>query len=315
MKHLFIINPAAGKYDRTAAFTAAIRQHCQALDYEIAISQKPGDCTAIARKAASSGQTLRIYACGGDGTLNEVVNGAVGYDNVSVTHYCGGSGNDFVRLFSEPDAFFELPRLLDCQEAEFDLIQCGEHYSINICSIGLDARIGTSISKYKRLPLVTGSGAYIMSLLVNLIQGVHDHYQITIDGEVFDGEYTLVCIANGRWYGGGFHPIPGAELDDGLLDVLLVRDVTRLQVAQVIGKYKAGLYSQVPELIQFRRCRNVSVVCDKVSTVNLDGELLRQQTSTFRVVPRKIRFAYPRGLLWRTSDLAKSEKIEVYARK
>lgn len=309
MKHLFIINPAAGQRDRTAEFTAAIAQHCQGLDYEIAVSGKPGDCTALARQAAERGEELRIYACGGDGTLNEVVNGVAGYDHVSVTHYCGGSGNDFVRMFSEPAAFCDLQRLLDCEEAEFDLIQCGDRYSLNICSIGLDARIGVAISKYKRLPLVTGSGAYILSLLVNLAKGIHEHYRITIGDEVFDGEYTLVCIANGRWYGGGFHPVPGAELDDGLLDILLVRAVNLLQVATVIGKYKAGRYQELPELVEFRRASTVTVMCDDVTPINLDGEALHLQQSVFTVAPCKIRFCYPKGLCWRAADLEELEKI------
>ena len=315
MKHLFIINPAAGQRDRTAEFTKAIQTHCAGLDYEIAVSRHPGDCAVIARRAASTGQELRIYACGGDGTLNEVANGVVGRANVSITHYCGGSGNDFVRAFSEPEAFGSLPQLLDCEETEFDLIQCGDHYALNICSIGLDARIGTSISKYKRLPLVTGPGAYILSLIANLLKGIHEHYRITIDGEVFDGRYTLVCIANGRWYGGGFHPVPDAELDDGLLDVLLVQKVTRLQVAQIIGKYKAGRYAEVPDLITFHRCRSIRVECDNVNAINLDGELLKLQDSIFTVAPHKIRFAYPKGLTWRTSKSENTEKIEVSASK
>lgn len=250
MKHLFIINPAAGKRNQTDLFAATIQAHCHALDFEIAVSTCPGDCTRIARDAAASGMPLRLYACGGDGTLNEVVNGAVGFPNVAVTHFCGGSGNDFIRIFSEPAAFSQLPRLLDCQETEFDLIQCAGRYALNICSVGFDARIGTSVNRYTRLPFISGSGAYILSILINLLHGVHAHYCIRVDDQTFDGTYTLACIANGRWYGGGFHPVPDAQPDDGLLDVLLVRDVTRLQVAKVIGKYKAGQYRQLPAFIR-----------------------------------------------------------------
>ena len=298
MKHLFIINPAAGKHDQTERYTSAIQEACRELDYEITVSQAPGHCAALARDAAQTGNPVRIYACGGDGTLNEVINGIAGFSNVSVTHFCGGSGNDFVRIFSDPSAFTQLPRLLDCEEAEFDLIQCGERYAMNICSVGFDARIGTAISKYKRLPLVTGSGAYVLSAAVNLIRGVHEHYTVTLDDTVFDGEHTLVCIANGRWYGGGFHPTPDAQPDDGLLDVLLVKSVTRRKVAQVIGLYKDGKATQMPDLVHFQRCRNVRIDCQNVVPVNLDGELLLQQHSTFTVSPHRIRFCYPRGLHW-----------------
>ena len=115
MKHLFIINPAAGKYDHTGEFTQKIREACdkRCLAYEILVSRAPGDCTRIAQAAAATGDPVRIYACGGDGTLNEVVNGAVGYRNAAVTHFPGGSGNDFIRIFSDPMAFRDLGRLLD----------------------------------------------------------------------------------------------------------------------------------------------------------------------------------------------------------
>ena len=110
MKHLFIINPAAGKYDKTGEFTQLIREACDArgVNYEILVSKAPGDCTKIAQAAAASGEELRIYACGGDGTLNEVANGAAGYANAAITHFPGGTGNDFIKIFDQPDAFRSL---------------------------------------------------------------------------------------------------------------------------------------------------------------------------------------------------------------
>ena len=102
MKHLFIINPAAGSRDRTADYTVEIQRLCKGLDYEIAVSQAPGECRRLARAAAQTGEKVRIYACGGDGTLNEIVSGAAGFPNAAVTAFSGGSGNDFVRLFSSP---------------------------------------------------------------------------------------------------------------------------------------------------------------------------------------------------------------------
>ena len=91
MKHIFIINPAAGKFDKTADYTSKIEAACRGLDYEIAVSREPGDCTRIAREAAQTGLEVRLYACGGDGTLNEVVAGAAGFDNAAVTCFVGGS--------------------------------------------------------------------------------------------------------------------------------------------------------------------------------------------------------------------------------
>ena len=300
MTHLFIINPAAGSRDRTKKYSAAIHEACTArnLDYRIEVSSAPGDCCRIAREAAESGESYRIYACGGDGTLNEVVSGAAGFNNVSVSVYSGGSGNDFVKIFDEPKAFFELERLLDAEEATFDLIRCNDDISLNICSVGLDARIGTDVANYKRLPLLSGFRAYAVSTLVNVMRGVSEHYVVEVDGETIDADQTLICVCNGRFYGGGFNPVPEADPTDGLLDVLLIKKVSRLKVAQVIGKFKNGLYAQLPQLVRHLKTKRLVVRCDRPNPINLDGELRVADVVDIRVAQEKIRFFYPKGLTY-----------------
>ena len=304
MKHLFIINPAAGSRDRTKEYSVAIHESCSArnLDYRIAVSTAPGECTRLAREAAQTGEEVRIYACGGDGTLNEVAAGAAGWPNAAVTAYSGGSGNDFTKLFSDPKAFFDLERLLDAQEAEFDLIRCNGDLALNICSVGLDARIGTDVASYKRLPLLHGFRAYAASTVVNVIRGIAEHYVVELDGETYDDEYTFVCVCNGRFYGGGFNPVPEADPADGLLDVLLVKKVSRLQVPAVIGKYKNGRYAELPHLVRHVRTDRLKIRCDKATPVNLDGELRTAQVVDFEVAKEKIRFFYPKGLVWRLKE-------------
>lgn len=304
MKHLFIINPAAGSRDRTKEYSVAIHEICSArnLDYSIEVSSAPGECTRIAREAAKTGEEVRIYACGGDGTLNEVAAGAAGYPNAAVTAYSGGSGNDFTKLFNEPKAFFDLERLLDAEEAEFDMIRCNGDLALNICSVGLDARIGTDVASYKRIPLLTGFRAYVASTVVNVIRGIAEHYVVEIGGKVYDGEYTFVCVCNGRFYGGGFNPVPEADPADGLLDVLLVKKVSRMQVPMVIGKYKDGRYAQLPQLVQHMRVKELKIRCDKATPVNLDGELRMAQVVDFQVAEEKLRFFYPKGLVWRLKE-------------
>ena len=298
MTHLFIINPAAGSRDRTKDYSQTIEKVCgeRGLTYRIEVSAAPGECARIAREAAKTGEEYRIYACGGDGTLNEVVAGAAGYDNVAVSVFSGGSGNDFVKIFSEPKAFFELERLLDAEEATFDLIQCNDDISLNICSVGLDARIGTDVANYKRIPLLSGFRAYAVSTLVNVFRGISEHYVVEVDGEVIDGEQTLICACNGRFYGGGFNPVPDADPTDGLLDVLLIKKVSVLKVAQVIGKYKAGKYTELSDLMRHFRTKQVVIRCDGPTSINLDGELRVADTVTFRIADQKIRFFYPKGL-------------------
>ena len=207
MTHLFIINPAAGSRDRTKEYLEKIHAVCgkRRLSYRIEVSTAPGECRRIARQAAESGEAYRIYACGGDGTLNEVVSGVAGFDNAAVTVFPGGSGNDFVKIFSEPKAFCDLERLLDAKQTEFDLIRCNDDYSLNICSVGLDARIGTDVANYKRIPLLTGFRAYAVSTVVNVIRGIAEHYVVQIGDEIVDGLQTMICVCNGSFYGGGFY--------------------------------------------------------------------------------------------------------------
>lgn len=306
MTHLFVINPAAGSRDRTEEYRRSIEKACrpQGLTYRIAVSQAPGECTRLAREAAQTGEEYRIYACGGDGTLNEIVAGAAGFPNVAVTHFAGGSGNDFVKLFSDTAPFRDIHRLLDCQETEFDLIRCNDDYSLNICSVGLDARIGTDVASYKRLPLLQGFRAYAVSTLVNVIRGISEHYVVEIGGETIDGRQTLICACNGRFYGGGFNPVPDADPTDGILDVLVVTKVSRLKVAQVVGKYKSGRYAEFPGLIRHFRTDHLTIRCDKPTPVNLDGELRMAETVDIRVAREKLRFFYPKGLTFRAREPA-----------
>ena len=306
MKHLFIINPAAGSRNQTEDYRKKIAEVCEAkgIDYSIRVSGAPGRCCKIAREAAETGKEYRIYACGGDGTLNEVVNGAAGHPNVAVTVFSGGSGNDFARMFSEPEAFRDLERLLDGSEMEFDLIKCNEDYSLNICSVGLDARIAHDVASYKRLPLLNGFRAYAASTVVNVIRGLSEHYVIEVNGERLDAEQTMVCACNGRFYGGGFNPVPEADPADGLLDVLVVKKVSRLQVPGVIGKYKNGRYKELPELVRHFKTKQVKIICDKETPINLDGELRIAKEATFSIADEKIRFFYPKGLTWAAKEPA-----------
>ena len=303
MKHLFIVNPAAGSRNQTEAYRKKIAAACEGrgMDYAIEISAAPGHCTQIARRAAETGEEYRIYSCGGDGTMNEVVAGVAGYDNVAVTMFSGGSGNDFVRIFDQPEAFKDLERLLDAEEATFDLIRCNDDYSLNICSVGFDARIGTDVANYKRLPLLSGFRAYAASALVNTIRGVSEHYIVEVDGQRFDSKFTLICACNGRFYGGGFNPVPEADPADGKLEVLVVDKVSRLGVAKLIGIYKAGKYAQLPKVIRHFSTDSLRIICDKPTPINLDGELRTAQTVDISLAKEKIRFFYPKGLIWQNT--------------
>ena len=307
MKHLFIINPAAGSRDQSQKYIATIDAICRErnLNYQVKVSSRAGDCRRIAEKAAQTGEELKIYACGGDGTLNEVCAGAAGYDNASITVFSGGSGNDFVKLFDDPAAFYDLERLLDSEETTFDLIDCNGEISMNICSVGLDARIAADMAKFKRMPMLHGQRAYLASTAVNLFRGISEHSVVKIEGETFDADHTFICVCNGRFYGGGFNPIPEASPADGQLDVLIVDKIYLPQVPFLIGKYKSGNYQKLGKLVRHYKTREVQVHCDKESPINLDGEIRFAKDIEFKLSDKKIRFFYPKGLIWQKKAPAK----------
>ena len=302
MKHLFLVNPTAGPYDRSHELTVKLSDQLDGLglDWEVQVTQYPGHGAALARAAAETGQEVRIYACGGDGTLNEAANGAAGYANVAVTQYPCGSGNDFLRMFG-PDAprFYELRELLDAEVAPMDLIDCNGRLSLNICSVGFDARIGLGMADFKRFPMVSGPMAYQLSLVKNLAAGIKRPYEIQIGEEQFKGDFSLVCICNGRYYGGGFNPSPTAVPDDGELEFLLVKGVSRLTVARLVKLYAAGRSCDMPNLVTIRRGASIHIRCDRVSMVNLDGERLDASELSISLSAKKLNFFFPRGASWR----------------
>ena len=187
---------------------------------------------------------------------------------------------------------------MDAEEVTFDMIRCNETKALNICSVGLDARIGTDVQAYKRLPLLHGFRAYVASTVINLFKRISEHYVVHINGEVIDGKKTFVCCCNGRFYGGGFNPVPEADPTDGLMDVLLVDKVNLFQVPGIIGKYKNGRYKELPKLVRHMMTDKVQIVCDKPSPISLDGELRQAKVINMEIAKEKVHFFYPKGLIW-----------------
>lgn len=298
MHHLFLINPTAGPRDRSQEVAQAAQALCGQLgeSCQVRFSEYSGHLTEMAREAGQSGIETRVYACGGDGTLNEVVTGAMGYENLSVTSFPCGSGNDFIKQFSAPEAFFQMENFARAEAQTVDVIRVNDRYALNICSVGFDARIGTSIDAYRRHPLLSGPRAYHASVAVNLVKGVSKPLRVeTREGLVVDGRMTLVCVCNGSWYGGSYHPMPGADIQDGLLDVLIVKHVSRLTVARVISAYQKGKFADYPHLITHCQTQALKLVMPQEEPVNLDGELLTCRDVEIELLPGALKFFAPQS--------------------
>lgn len=296
MKHLFIVNPLAGKKRTLDDFCEEIHRVFQGTDHEIVFTEYEGHAEELTRAAAESGQPVRIYACGGDGTLNEVVCGAAGYDNAAVTNVPRGTGNDFLKIFGSDyrAAFSDLAALAEGPQTAFDLIECNGRVGINIVCAGVDARVAADVHKYKRLPLVGGIGAYILSLLVNvLFKGICRPTTVQVQGETLTGDTALVCVCSGRYYGGGFMPVGEAMPDDGVLDILVVTKVNLPIFARLVGKYAKGQYRKFPQYIRHFHGQEVTVTSPQEIVTVVDGEVMRDGEFRICLSDKKINFFYP----------------------
>ncbi len=302
MKHLFIVNPVAGGRDRTGEVASRVEQAFsgdRAGTYEIYTTTAPMDAARKIETEAASGEELRVYACGGDGTLNECVCGAVHRDNVAVTHYPCGTGNDFVRTFgAERDRFGNLDALLEGEVRRLDAIDCNGRCSINICSVGIDARIAIDVHKYSALPLIGGSAGYVTSAAVNLFKGIKQSLRVSCGSVSFSGDQTLICACNGSYYGGGFHPVPEARPDDGLLDFLIVKGISRLRFIRLIGGYAKGRYAEMSEYITHLRGERIEIEGDETLSINLDGEAMFGRKVCMQLLPRAVNFIVPKNMAY-----------------
>ena len=225
MRHIFIINPAAGKIDRSEELRRQIHKLKTDDPVEIYITNGAGDAEHKAKAEASVGDAVRIYSCGGDGTANEVLSGIAGHSNCALGIIPLGSGNDFIKAlapFAKED-FLNVQSMIDGKEKTIDLMECGGKFSMNLFSVGFDAAVARNVSKFKKLPLVSGSFAYKLSIAYSLFTQRKHKIKIYVDDKPFDkADYkntTLLAIGgNGRYYGGGFNAAPRAELDDGYID-------------------------------------------------------------------------------------------------
>ena len=298
VRHIFIINPSAGK---GRGGIRKLEEDIRALDIlvEILYTRESGDACRIAREAAESREPVRLYACGGDGTLNEVVNGAAGFYNAAVTNVPVGTGNDFLKIFG-PDfraRFSDLKALAAGPQTAMDLIDCNGHLGIDIVCTGVDARIAVDKDGYKVLPLVSGIGAYILSLIVNVLFKPIAVPTVVDCGDLhFEGETTIVCVCSGRYYGGGFMPVGDNMPDDGVLETLVIPKVSRLTFFRLVGEYGKGKYRDYPELIYHRRGNGTVVRGERELVAVVDGEPVRSRELNIRLSDKKVNFFYPAGM-------------------
>lgn len=300
MKHVFIINPTAGKSDsRQKIYDMAekLRQE-HGLEVQCLLTKKQGHATEIARRLCQSGEELRFYACGGDGTVNEVANGIIGYDNAAMSVIPVGTGNDFLKNFGgDMDKFRDAESLWDGPQFPMDAIDVNGRVALTIACSGIDARVARDVHKYSESPILDGKSSYIASLLVNfLFKGIGSHWTVELDGETIEDDFSLVSVCNGRYYGGGFMPVAEARMDDGVLNTLVVKKVSRGAFIKFVGPYSKGQYYKFPHVARCVAPKVVRIRSEKPDIVTcLDGECITSDDVTIRLSDKRLNFFGPVG--------------------
>lgn len=275
MKHIFIVNPISGK-GKTLKAVDRIKKVCEEenLDYEIYFTEYPKDATKIARKYRFTKNI--IYSVGGDGTLNEVLNGIVGTKNL-LGVIPAGSGNDFYKTLSKIDEEYPV----------IDIGKVNDRYFINIISIGIDAEVANNVSLMKKRKVPTNQ-IYNASLIYTFFKYKYKDIELSIDEkEQKKGKCTILTICNGKVYGGGYKIAPSAKLTDGYFDVYYVEKVNKPQLPSLINMLKQGIHEKHNK-VHKSQATKIKFKCDKELVCNIDGEIMTAKKFNVKIIPNAI---------------------------
>lgn len=319
MKNIFIVNPKAGQGKGDSEFieklkTAAAETNT---DIEIYTTAGIGDAEVLTAQLAAersegecdnAEETLRIYACGGDGTLNEVLNGVMrsGAKNIAVGVVPIGTGNDFCRNFPEAGDFMDIRAQLAASEFCCDAIRySGElagkyetRYCCNMLNVGFDCNVVDMTATMKTYPLIAGPFAYLLSVFVIFAKKEGADLKIEADGQtVHDGPLLMIDAANGSFYGGGVKCSPDASLDDGLADLNVITDMKRSKFLRLLPYYMKGTHTEVAgieSVLYTAKIKNL-VITPKAGSMRLctDGEIVDAGRVEAEVVKAAFTFLVP----------------------
>jgi len=290
MRSFFIVNPVAGS-GRGRRVWEAVLGHLQATEtaYEVEFTRSPGAATELARRAVESGHR-RIVALGGDGTLSEVVRGIAGSD-VTLGLVPGGTGNDFVRSLSIPrDPVAATHIALGPHSRAVDLPRVNGMPFLNVAGVGFDAEVAAEMNR--RRSRLQGAIPYLLTVLRMLTQYRNTPVQMELDGQRMEAAILLVAVGNGRYCAGGMKILPEAAVDDGLFDVCIAADLTRLETLGALCRVYGGSHIGLPK-VTCTRARRVKITSDTPLCVQADGELVGQVPVTLELAPQALRVATP----------------------
>ncbi len=284
-KTIVIFNPAANK-GYAGRLEASLKEELQ--DRENLAwhrTTKAGEGRAIAQKGVSDGYD-RIIAIGGDGTTAEVINGILSSPSGKRT-ILGivpvGSGNDFaggLGISTNPKealwrALENKTRMVDIGTLQTDHTDI--YHWINVVGIGFDAVVDIHT---RNMPVFSGFWLYFFSALKTIVQN-HNPYQFIgrMDNRAFERRFLMLIISNGRREGGGFKIAPRAQLDDGLLDFVGVREISRLRMLMTLPYFLQGTQERLP-YVESGNLKQLEIKTDRPMQIHADGEIIAGFDST-----------------------------------
>lgn len=292
MKHLFIINPEAGK-GKSMTYVNVIKEYFQhsSDSYIIEITKYPGHATELV-KDYTSRENYRVYAMGGDGTLNEVLNGMINTNSVLGVIPCG-SGNDFVKSIVDDMDRDIFKRTIEGKEEFIDLGMVNGKYFLNISSVGFDSVVVYHANHFKKMNYISGSTAYILGILKTLFTFNSIHASVEIDGATFNKNILLAAVANGKCYGGGVKISPKSIINDGAFDICLVDNTSKLKIFFFFPKAIKGTHESIKE-VSFYKGKKITIMSQEEFVLNIDGELFKEKKATFEMIHNGIKVLMPR---------------------
>ncbi len=298
MKHVFIINPNAGIVNTYKKTFETISSFKDKFDITIYKTTKQKDATNYIKDFCKQNQNehLRFYACGGDGTINEVLNGIIGFENVSMSAYPCGSGNDFVKAVGGSEKYLDLEKLLNAKSKKIDVINVKNHlYCLNVCNFGFDSMVAKTANSLKGSHV---KNPYGLGVVKALFLGMNNKITVEADGKVLNpnGKLLLTTLANGDYVGGKYKCAPKYKIDDGLIEVCLVSPVSVFKFLQLKKQYELGNHlndKRFDKYIKYTQAKNVKVYSDKPFDICIDGEIINGTNFEIEIIPQAIEYAMP----------------------
>lgn len=303
MKTVFVINPCAGKKNIKDFIQNIERNIPQDEDAEIYVTKGAGDACSFVRNYCRNYGPARFVACGGDGTLNEVLNGAVEYENVQIGVIPSGTGNDFCRNFdiTVNDIFSDDSGIVKCDIIKYKTYTKNgikEGYCANMFNIGFDCNVADLTASIKEKPFISGSLAYFVSILITLIKKKGNDLRIELDGKcVHNGKLLLTSIANGCYCGGGIKSNPCASVTDGCININIIKNISRIKFISLLPYYMKGTIfdnKKAQGIISTEKCTYVTVTPNKDNMrICIDGEITDAGKTEFSIVHNAFDFVVP----------------------